>query len=101
MKIGIVITLAMLGLATMLTSTPAKAQHQARPLPAVVVFGATEDYQDDKPYPVGYVIYVVSSSPNAPRIESGTQMSTAMEFLITQGFEIQQSAGFRFIAIRK
>ena len=97
-KIGLV-----LGLAAILTATlwPAKAQehHQKASSPAVVIFAAYEYYQNG--FPLTYTIYLVSRGPNAPEILPGMELAPVIEKLIAQGFEVQDSGGLRYTAIRK
>ena len=79
---------------------PAQSQeHKLHGLPAAaVIFSAEENYVNGEPS--GYTVYNSQSSPNAPKLEPGSKLADDLEYLLAQGFQIQNSDGFVFRMIR-
>ena len=99
-KIGLAIIVAgVIATLTFTNGAKAEPQHHRESLPAVVIFAASEYYENG--YPLTYLITLVSKGPNAPEVLPGMELGPTLEKLIAQGFEIRDSGGLRFTAIRK
>ncbi len=97
-KIGLALLVA--GIIAVPSFTKAKADPQRLPSGAVV-FAAEQNFEGG--YPKNYLVYLVSQGAHAPQILPGTELATAIETLLAQGFDVQNmpGTGLQFIAIRR